>query len=91
MLSVAWCGVNAHQLVGGDATGELRLWDIRRAGTVHTFDQHDADDPGSDGGSDGESDHGAGAGEGRYGAGPHHGVDRDLLKCFSHRAHRSLV
>eukprot|EP00892_Ulva_mutabilis_P001651 jgi/Ulvmu1/11487/UM077_0036.1 len=60
VLSVAWCGVNEHQLVGGDATGELRLWDMRRAGTVHTFDQHDAENPGtgvcldSDGGSGGD-------------------------------------
>lgn len=55
VLSIAWCGVNEHQLVGGDATGELRLWDMRRSGTVHTFDQHDADEPLDAAGSDAES------------------------------------
>lgn len=56
MLSIAWCHVNENQLIGGDATGELRLWDMRRSGTVHTFDQHDADDPDDDGNSGGGSD-----------------------------------
>ena len=61
MLSLAWCTVNEHQLLGGDSTGELRLWDMRRSGTVHTFDQHDAERPDgrnlpSDDGSDSDAD-----------------------------------
>jgi hypothetical protein len=41
VLSVAWCAVNEFQVLGGDATGQLRLWDIRRAGVLHAFDQHE--------------------------------------------------
>lgn len=55
VLSIAWCGVNEHQLVGGDATGEMRLWDMRRSGTVHTFDQHDAEDLAAGADSDADS------------------------------------
>lgn len=39
---MAWCGVNEHQVVGGDAHGEMRLFDIRRAGTLHSFDHSEA-------------------------------------------------
>lgn len=42
VMSVAWCSVNEHQVVGGDASGEMRLFDIRRAGTLHSFDLSDA-------------------------------------------------
>jgi hypothetical protein len=42
VMSVAWCGVHEHQLAAGDGSGELRLFDIRRAGTLHTFDLSEA-------------------------------------------------
>ena len=39
---MAWCSAHEHQVVGGDASGELRLFDTRRAGTLHSFDLSDA-------------------------------------------------
>jgi WD domain, G-beta repeat len=38
VLCVTWSRTHAYQLAGGDVSGQLRLWDIRRAGPLHTFD-----------------------------------------------------
>lgn len=36
-----WSPSNEWQLVTGGCDGQLRLWDIRRSGPLHIFDQHD--------------------------------------------------
>ncbi len=41
MWSLAWSPSNEWQLATGGCDGQLRLWDIRRAGPLHIFDQHD--------------------------------------------------
>ena len=38
MHCVAWSATNAYQLAAGSDTGQLRLWDVRRAGPIHAFD-----------------------------------------------------
>jgi WD40 repeat protein len=38
VFCVTWCRSNAYQLAAGNASGHLRLWDIRRAGVLHHFD-----------------------------------------------------
>ena len=37
VLCVAWSRGSAYQLAGGDSSGQLRLYDVRRAGPLHTF------------------------------------------------------
>ena len=41
MTAVAWSSAVEFQLVSGDREGGLRLWDVRRAGCLHIFDQYD--------------------------------------------------
>lgn len=48
--AVAWSPSNEWQLATGGCDGQLRLWDIRRAGPLHIFDQHDTQEPRAAGG-----------------------------------------
>ncbi|EFN57592.1 hypothetical protein CHLNCDRAFT_20970, partial [Chlorella variabilis] len=39
--ALAWSPSSEWQLMTGGCDGQLRLWDIRRSGPLHIFDQHD--------------------------------------------------
>lgn len=39
--AVAWSPASEWQLATGGCDGQLRVWDIRRSGPLHVFDQHD--------------------------------------------------
>jgi hypothetical protein len=41
-LCVAWSPTRPYELAGGDSKGNLLLWDTRRAGVLHAFDQFNA-------------------------------------------------
>jgi hypothetical protein len=41
-LCVAWSPTRLHEVAAGDSKGNLLLWDTRRAGVLHAFDQLDA-------------------------------------------------
>eukprot|EP00798_Chlamydomonas_sp_ICE-L_P000189 gene189-3976_t len=38
--SVAWSMRSEFELLTGDAYGQIRVWDIRRSGTIRTLDQY---------------------------------------------------
>uniref|UniRef100_A0A7S0WP23 DNA excision repair protein ERCC-8 n=1 Tax=Chlamydomonas leiostraca TaxID=1034604 RepID=A0A7S0WP23_9CHLO len=38
--SVAWSLRSEHEVVSGDAYGQVRVWDIRRFGALHVLDQY---------------------------------------------------
>ena len=40
-----WSLTSEWELLSGGCDGQLRLWDIRRAGTIHIFDQHQTQVP----------------------------------------------
>lgn len=40
-LCVAWSPTQLHEIAAGDSRGHLLLWDTRRAGVLHAFDQLD--------------------------------------------------
>ncbi|KAI7842161.1 hypothetical protein COHA_004184 [Chlorella ohadii] len=48
--ALAWSPSNEWQLATGGCDGQLRLWDIRRAGPLHIFDQHDTQEARAAGG-----------------------------------------
>ncbi|PRW58966.1 DNA excision repair ERCC-8-like isoform B [Chlorella sorokiniana] len=48
--ALAWSPCNEWQLATGSCDGQLRLWDIRRAGPLHIFDQHDTQEQRAAGG-----------------------------------------
>jgi DNA excision repair protein ERCC-8 len=39
--AVAWSPINEFELISGGRDGQLRIWDIRRAGTQAVLDMHD--------------------------------------------------
>jgi DNA excision repair protein ERCC-8 len=43
--SISWSPDNEHQLFSGDASGEVRLWDVRRSGCRALLDFHQTSRP----------------------------------------------
>eukprot|EP00887_Chlorella_sp_A99_P000785 scaffold5.g785.t1 len=43
--ALAWSLTSEWELLSGGCDGQLRLWDVRRAGTIHVFDQHQTQAP----------------------------------------------